>query len=371
MKNKYEQWMRQALRLAEKGAGFAAPNPMVGAVIVREDKIIGKGYHKRFGGPHAEIEALADCRKHGNDPAGATMLVTLEPCCHTGKTPPCTEAIAAAGIARVIVATQDDFAQVDGKGISWLRQHNIEVEVGICQPEARALNAGFFKLHKTGMPRVILKWAQSLDGRLAWPPGHEHRWFTAEPARHHVHRIRARCGAILVGSQTVIDDNPLLTVRLPGSSRHFRPLRVILDGRLRVPLDCNLVTTIEQAGVLIYTSEESLQRYPDKVIALREMDCQVQAIPLIDGQLDLTAVLQDLGQRGVVDLMVEGGARVHAAFLRHRLADRIMAYLAGIIIGGEDTPQLIFDPLSLRLLNIQIETFGEDIMIAGDIPPVQ
>ena len=208
------RFMKRALNLAARGAGWVAPNPKVGAVIVKQDQIIGSGYHRRYGLAHAEVEALQNCRNRGENPSGATMFVTLEPCCHQGKTGPCTEAIATAGISHVEIATLDDCELVAGKGAVWLREKGISVNTGYCEHQARRLNTGFFKHQKTGLPQVILKWAQSIDAKLTWPSPSQKRWITNENSRRHVHRLRHQCGAVLVGIGTVLADDPLLTVRL-------------------------------------------------------------------------------------------------------------------------------------------------------------
>ena len=369
------KYMRQALRLAGKGAGKVAPNPQVGAVIVKENRVIGSGYHRRFGGPHAEVEAIKSCRKKGNDPAGAIMFVTLEPCCHHGKTPPCTEAIQQAGIHCVEIATLDECELVAGKGAKLLAEQGIEVKTGCCEKEARRLNAGFFKLQKTGLPFVTLKWAQSIDGKLAWPAKAKQRWITNEKARRHVHGVRSRCGAVLVGIGTVLTDDPLLTVRLGRSS--WQPRRIVLDSHLRIPLESQLVQTVNKAPLEIYTLQKTVDQQWQKVDALDNCDCQVRPAPEQNGRLDLEAVLKNLGQLGVTDVLVEGGAAILESFQQQNLADRMMAYIAPVIIGDKNVPAITFTDTvwgkpppyqaEARLKDVNIEQFDGDVLIEGDI----
>ncbi|MBN2210228.1 MAG: bifunctional diaminohydroxyphosphoribosylaminopyrimidine deaminase/5-amino-6-(5-phosphoribosylamino)uracil reductase RibD [Sedimentisphaerales bacterium] len=366
-----QKWMRQALRLAAKGGGFTAPNPRVGAVIVRKEKLLGKGYHKRFGGPHAEVNALADCRKKGHDPAGSTMFVTLEPCCHQGKTPPCTEAILAAGIKAVEIATLDEFKEVAGQGAKQLRQKGVKVTVGCCEQEARRLNAGFFKVQQTQRPLVILKWAQSLDGKLTWPENEEspthRRWLTGKKAREHVHHIRSACGAVLVGIGTVLADDPMLNVRLKG--KHHQPLRVILDSRLQIPPESKLVKSARKFGLLVCTDQRVLFTERSHAQALIDAGMEVMGLPAAahgyEG-LDLDTLLTNLAGRGILELLVEGGPKVHDSFLAANLADRIMAYIAPVIIGTAGKSLHAARPLE-NLENVSINTFADDVLVSGDI----
>jgi len=360
-----EKYMRQALRLATKGAGQVAPNPQVAAVIVKDDLVIGQGYHRRYGGPHAEVEAISDCHSKGNNPAGSVMFVTLEPCCHHGKTGPCTEAIAQAGIARVEIATLDEFEQVAGNGAKWLSDHGIDVTVGCCQKEARRLNAGFFKLLKTGQPQVILKWAQSTDGKLAWPSGSRQRWITNEKSRHHVHQLRSRCGAILVGIGTVKADDPLLTVRL-AEKKTIQPIRVVLDSKLAMPPESKLAQTTGDTPVIIYTLQATVDKEQEKVKTLNDLGCQVTPLSDHHGWVDLAAVLTDLGSRGLTDLLVEGGPTVLKAFWQQRLADKVMVYIAPVVIGGgEDVPTIDFADELDKLEDVHTQQFDGDTLIEG------
>lgn len=355
--------MRQALRLATRGAGSVAPNPLVGAVIVKASQIIGRGYHRRFGGPHAEVEAIEDCKKAGHDSRGATMFVTLEPCCHHGKTAPCTEAIARAAIAHVEIATLDDCQLVAGKGARWLTEHGIEVTVGCCEREARRLNAGFFKLQKTGMPQVILKWAQSLDGKLAWPEQAQPRWITNEKSRRHVHRLRSHCGAIMVGIGTVLADDPLLNVRLP--RKMPQPIRVVLDSKLRLPVNAQVVETAQRQPVLLATLRETLDSHTHLVQQLERLGCTVKGFSQFDGRVSLPEVLHELARRGVTDVLVEGGPTLLQAFWNQDLADKLMIYTAPTIIAAGAAPTISFAESLERLQDVRITQFEGDVLLEG------
>jgi diaminohydroxyphosphoribosylaminopyrimidine deaminase/5-amino-6-(5-phosphoribosylamino)uracil reductase len=240
-KDQNEKFMLKALKLAEKGIGSVEPNPAVGAVVVKDDRIIGKGYHKKFGGPHAEINAIEDCKKKGNNPAGSVLYVTLEPCCHHGKTPPCSDAIIQSDISKVFIACIDPSVHANGRGVELLHDAGIEVHTGLCEEQARFLNAPFIKFAKTKTPWIIVKWAQSVDGKLAYSDQSAERWISNEASRKHAHHLRRRVQAVLVGINTVLVDDPLLT---PRPARGRKPARIVLDTYLRTPLNCQLIKTI-------------------------------------------------------------------------------------------------------------------------------
>ncbi len=358
------EYMRRALALAAKAAGWVASNPRVGAVIVKGERIIGEGYHRRFGEDHAEIEALKDCQRQGNNPAGAVMFVTLEPCCHFGKTGPCTEAIIGAKIAEVEIATLDEFEEVAGKGSTQLTERGIKVRVGCCEHQARQLNAGYFKLQMKQQPQVILKWAQSIDGRLTWPEGTRQRWITGEKARRHVHQVRNECGMVLVGIGTVLADDPLLTVRLEGE--HYKPTRVVLDSQLRIPVESNLVRTAREISLVVYTLTPAMGREVKKLGALLDRGCKVLPVAEHEGRVKLSAVLADLGKRGVTDLLVEGGATVLKSFWEAGLADKVVVYIAPVIIGGEAGARVTnFAEKVEKLEDVSIKQFDGDVCIEG------
>jgi len=320
--------MQRALDLARRGEGYVEPNPMVGCVIVRRGRIVGEGYHRRFGGPHAEVFAL---RKAGARARGATAYVTLEPCSHFGKTPPCVNALIAAGVKRVIAATRDPNPRVSGRGLKKLRAAGIDVRVGLLQAKANHLIAPFGKLIRRRTPYVILKWAQSLDGRLATSGG-DSKWITGEASRAAAHAIRARVDAVLVGIETVLADNPDLT------ARHVRPrrlaTRVVLDSRLRTPPTCQLVRGARRAPLLIVTSTSRV-RDRAAIARLTRAGCEFVGVPIRGGRLDLRRVLAELGRRGMTNVMVEGGPTVLGAFLSAGLADEARVFVAPKLLGGE------------------------------------
>jgi diaminohydroxyphosphoribosylaminopyrimidine deaminase/5-amino-6-(5-phosphoribosylamino)uracil reductase len=305
----YENLMRMSLELAKKGDCNVQPNPMVGAVIVNKDKIIGKGWHKKFGRPHAEIEALRNCKL---SPQGATLYVTLEPCCHYGKTPPCTDAVIKAGIKKVVAAIKDPTKKVGGKGFKILRDAGIEVVSGICEKEAEKLNAPFFKFAKTKIPWVVIKWAQSKDGFLCRTD--RKRWISNAASRKDVHKLRKRVQAIAVGVNTVIRDNPMLTVR-PEFDR--QPLRVVLDDKFQIPLDCKLLQTANDVPVCIFTSSKK---------TIKKENVEIIKVRGDKNGLNLKDVLQKLGEKGIQQLLVEGGEKVISSFIRQNLVDEIMVF---------------------------------------------
>ena len=306
------KYMQTALTLARRSLGNVEPNPMVGAVIVKNGKIIGKGCHQKFGAPHAEINALADCKKRGNSPAAATMYVTLEPCCHFGKTGPCTNAIIKAGIKKVVAAAKDPTKKVAGKGFAILKKAGIEVLLGVCEKEAKELNAPFFKFAKTGKPYVIIKWAQSSDGFLSRGDGK--RWLTNAASRKDVHKIRRGAQAILVGINTVLADDPLLTARPAG---HYPLIRAVVDSNLKIPENSKLVKTATQSPVCIFTTVNKKRNL--KAV-------EIVKVGKNKGKVNLNAVLAELGKRGVQTLLVEGGREVVTAFLKQKLADELIIY---------------------------------------------
>ncbi|HUX02299.1 MAG TPA: bifunctional diaminohydroxyphosphoribosylaminopyrimidine deaminase/5-amino-6-(5-phosphoribosylamino)uracil reductase RibD, partial [Phycisphaerae bacterium] len=290
------RWMRRALRLARRGQGRTSPNPMVGAVIVKSGQLIGEGHHKQVGGPHAEIRALRDA---GEKARGATMYVSLEPCSHHGRTPPCTDALIQAGLARVIAAVEDPNPQVSGNGIRKLQEAGIEVQVGLLADAARRLNAPYFKHTTTGLPLVSLKAAMSLDGKIATSTG-ESRWITGDKARALGHRLRAIHDAVLAGVGTVLADDPQLTVR---NARGRTPLRVIVDSRARTPADAALLTADAIPPIIAVTHEAPRKRLE----ALRKAGAEIWEMPSLGGFVDLRALMKRLGERQVQSVLVESG----------------------------------------------------------------
>jgi len=325
--------MRAALALARRGLGNAWPNPAVGCVLVKDGRVIGRGWTQPGGRPHAETEAL---RRAGDAARGATAYVTLEPCSHHGRTPPCCEALAGAGITRVVMAMRDPDPRVNGRGLAMLRGAGIAVEEGLLEAEARALNAGFFRRIQAGMPVVTLKLASTLDGRIATASG-ESRWITGEAARREVHALRARHDAILVGSGTVLADDPDLTCRLPGMER-VPMLRVVADARLRTPHSARLVQSARVAPVLVITAPGHPPAAQAPFIAA---GADIITAPAhASGGLDLPSLLRALGRRGVTRVLAEGGAGLAAALLRQGLVDRLVWFHAPAVMGGDGHPAL-------------------------------
>lgn len=358
-----QDYMRLALDLARKGWGWTSPNPMVGAVIVKDGRIIAEGYHARCGELHAERAALAACRE---DPAGGTIYATLEPCCHHGRQPPCTDAIIEAKLARVVVGSGDPNPKVAGKGIGILRAAGIEVTQGVLTEECTALNDVFFHYISTGRPLVVLKYAMTLDGKLAAYTGAS-QWITGPEARAHVHRQRGRYRAILVGVGTVLADDPQLTCRLEGGRS---PLRIICDTHLRTPLTAQAVRTAGEVPTLLATccrEEEKLRPY-------RESGCDILPLPPgKNGGVDLSALLTALGQREVDSVLVEGGAGIHWSFLEAGLADKVQAYLAPKLLGGQTAKGPIggrgfpHPDQAVRLTPPVLTRLGEDILLESEV----
>ena len=356
--------MRRALFLAQARGRETSPNPKVGAVLVKAGRIIGEGGHSRYGGPHAEIIAL---RKAGEKARGATLYVTLEPCNHYGKTPPCTEAILRAGIGKVVAAMQDPFPRVKGKGFRKLRQAGIKVQTGVLEREARRMNEVFIFAMTHSRPKVVLKAALSLDGKIATVTGRS-RWITGPQARRKTHELRAGCDAILVGSGTALKDNPALTVRLPGYRREDGwPLRVVLDSKLRISPRSNLLKG--KAKTVVFTSRGA-SRGKEKTLVRR--GAAVFRVPLRGKMLSLKAVLKVLHSLQVRSLLVEGGGEVSASFLKERLADKVVLFLSPKILGGRGPSWVggdgIENPnLAPYLKDVRLEKVGPDFMLTGKI----
>ncbi|HOF17472.1 MAG TPA: bifunctional diaminohydroxyphosphoribosylaminopyrimidine deaminase/5-amino-6-(5-phosphoribosylamino)uracil reductase RibD [Phycisphaerae bacterium] len=362
-----ERHMLRALELAGRGRGAVEPNPMVGAVIVRDGRVLGEGWHGRFGGPHAEREALAAARQAGHDVRGATVYVTLEPCCHHGKTPPCTDALIEAGAARVLAAMEDPDPRVAGKGLAALRRAGVVAEVGLCAAAARELLAPYVKLRVQGRPWVTCKWAQTADGWLALGEGGP-RWITGPAAREHVHRVRAGCDGILVGVGTVLADDPELTNR-SGAGR--RPTRVVLDSRLRTPLESKLVRSAGETPLLLATTAAAMTAQPARAAELLGRGAELLPLDEGPGGLDLNALLDELGRRQWTHLLVEGGAKVLASFLSGGLADEVLVYVSPRRAGAADLPRTDIAEwrTRLNLREIKRARFGDDEMFRYRMGP--
>ncbi|MBO7080482.1 MAG: bifunctional diaminohydroxyphosphoribosylaminopyrimidine deaminase/5-amino-6-(5-phosphoribosylamino)uracil reductase RibD [Neisseriaceae bacterium] len=319
----HQSLMQRALALAEKGRFTTHPNPRVGCVIAQGSHIVGEGYHLRCGEPHAEIFALKEAKRKAK---GATVYVTLEPCAHFGKTPPCAEALIQAGIARVIVATQDPNPQVAGKGIAMLQEAGIKVSCGLLEKEARALNLGFLSRFEKNRPYIRLKYAQSLDGKIALNNG-QSQWITGEVARADVHRYRAQSSAILTGVNTILADNPLLNARIDDIALFRQPERIILDSHLRTPLDAQVITDETCHTVLVTLEDTPHKDYPQHI--------EIMRIPAnTDGKIDLSILMTVLAQRGVNEIWTEAGSVLNSALLQEHLVDEIVVYQAPMILGN-------------------------------------
>lgn len=338
-----EAYMRLSLRLAQRGYGRTSPNPMVGAVLVKRGQVIGRGWHRRAGLPHAEIEALRDARRRHQDPRGATLYVTLEPCCTFGRTPPCTEAIVAAKIRRVVVGAIDPNPRHQGQGLKILRRAGLRVEQGLLAEECSALNEAFNHWIVSGQPLVTVKAAMTLDGKIATPSG-ESKWITGEDARAYAMHLRAGADAILVGINTVLADDPSLTRRSANQGlaiQALKPLgRIILDTRARTPLRARVVSDEFARQTLIVVGQQA----PRRRVAALSKQAQVLVAPCRAGRIDLKWLLKRLGQHEVTSLLVEGGGQVNASFLLPRLAQRVAFFYAPRILGGAGAHKAVEGP---------------------------
>ena len=347
-----KDFLQRALTLAEGARGRVSPNPLVGAVIVRDGEVIGEGFHADLGGLHAERAALEDCRGRGEDPTGAAMYVTLEPCAHQGRQPPCVEAILEAGVGRVVIASEDPSEKAAGRGPGILRDGGVEVVFasGAEATAARRLNQPFRKHSRTGLPLVVFKIAMSLDGRTAPAPG-DSPWISGERSRELVHRWRAESDAIAVGIGTALADDPLLTARLDGARQ---PKRVVFDSQARLPLDSQLLQTLDQAPVLVVTAPDAPG---DRVSALRNAGAEIVVAADIEG------ALRELGRREVTSLFLEGGRTLASSFLSSDLIDESRTFVAPMLIGGAEkggdaTGRLV-------ALEAATESIGEDVLITA------
>ena len=339
---------------------------MVGCLLVGPRGIVAEGFHRRFGGPHAEAAALAGA---GPGARGATCYVTLEPCCHHGKTPPCAEALVRAGVREVVAACEDPFEPVAGRGFRALRRAGVTVRVGVRRDEARRLNAGYFKLRATGRPLVILKWAQSLDGNIATRTG-DSKWISGERSRRQAHRLRRRCQAIVVGIETVLCDDPLLTAR---TGRGRQPLRVVLDGRLRTPADSRLAQTADRTPVLVATTRAALRDNRTHADELRRLGVEVSTVRADRGHVSPAGLLDLLGRREITNVLIEGGGRVHGSFLDAGLADRAVIFISPRLIGGAEAVRAVAGRGVRRVADAirpsrrRVRRAGDDLIVEADL----
>jgi diaminohydroxyphosphoribosylaminopyrimidine deaminase/5-amino-6-(5-phosphoribosylamino)uracil reductase len=360
-------YMRRALELAEKGRGRTSPNPMVGAVLVKNGRVVGEGYHRKAGLPHAEIEAL---RRAGKNARGADLYVNLEPCCHFGKTPPCTEAILSAGVRKVIVGMRDPNRLVSGKGFRQLKKNGVQVKTGPLRKECERLNEVFIKFVRTGNPFVVLKTAVSLDGKIATSSG-ESKWITGPKAREKVHRVRNTVDAIVAGAGTIVKDDPFLTTRLGKKSAVVKhPVRVILDNEFLVPLKSNVFKNADTQRVL-YATGKNLSSLRKKQLMRRGIEILI--LKENKGKVDLLHLMRALGDRDITSVLIEGGGEVNASALSAGIVDKVMVFVAPILIGGKDAP----GPLggkgirrlesAFQIKNMTVNQIGNDFLLEGYI----
>lgn len=356
------QYMQLALELASKGCGFVNPNPMVGAVIVKNDEIIGKGYHEKYGELHAERNALANCTA---SPKGAALYVTLEPCCHYGKTPPCTEAIIESGISKVIVGIKDPNPLIAGRGIERLRQHGIEVIESILEKECGKLNEVFFHYIKTAAPYVVMKYAMTMDGKIATYTGRS-KWITGETARQKVHMDRHRYSAIMIGVGTVLEDDPLLTCRMENGRN---PIRIICDTHLRTPLNSQIVTTAKNIPTIIATTCTEKEKQKPYIFK----DCKVIIVSENSGHIDLNDLMIKLGKEKIDSILLEGGSTLNWSALQSGIVNKVQAYISPKIFGGAEakTPVMglgvAYPDNAYFLADSTISLLGEDMLIESEV----
>jgi diaminohydroxyphosphoribosylaminopyrimidine deaminase / 5-amino-6-(5-phosphoribosylamino)uracil reductase len=361
------QYMQQALELARGGLGWVSPNPLVGCVLVKDGEVIGRGYHQRFGGPHAEVHALQEA---GPRARGAVLYVNLEPCSHMGKTPPCADAVIQARVSRVVTALRDPNPLVAGRGLSRLEAAGVAVTIGVCEGEAYKLNEAFVKYITTGRPFLTLKSAITLDGKIATRTGAS-QWITGELARQEGHRLRHAADAILVGIGTVLQDDPQLTTRLP-DRQGVNPLRVIVDSTLRVPLQAKVADVSSDRHTLVVTTARALA---DHSAQLRARGVEVVCLPAYDnGRVDLEALLRYLGEHGIASVLVEGGATLSATLLSRRLIDKVLFFVAPKIIGGDgisvvgtcgvETMEQV-----IHLRDVVAQRLGNDVLLEAYLTP--
>ncbi|HEV3386497.1 MAG TPA: bifunctional diaminohydroxyphosphoribosylaminopyrimidine deaminase/5-amino-6-(5-phosphoribosylamino)uracil reductase RibD [Gemmata sp.] len=356
-----ERWMQAALALAIRGRGYVEPNPLVGAIVLDSEGLLaGEGWHQNYGGPHAEIHAL---NAAGERAKGGTLLVTLEPCCHWGKTPPCTDAVIKSGVRRVIAAMADPFPQVAGGGLKLLRDAGLEVQVGICEAEAKRLNAAYLKLLKTGKPWVHLKWAMTLDGKITTRTG-DSKWISCEESRRRVHELRGCMDAIVVGRGTVVADDPMLTARPPGPRI---PTRVVITASGDLPERSQLRATAREVPVIVFTASGN----EEELSGWKIDGAEIVGVPRRDNGLSLDAVLENLGKRRFTHVLVEGGAGILGSFVDAGVGDEFHVFVAPKIVGGNNAPSPIaaigIERMAdaLRLVEFTSQVSGDDVYLHG------
>lgn len=357
-----EYYMNTALDLAKMGLGWTNPNPLVGAVIVKNNKIISKGYHARHGELHAERMAILNCNE---DMEGATLYVNLEPCCHYGITPPCTEAIIESGIKRVVIGMLDPNPLVSGKGVKKLKENNIEVEVGVLEEECKKINEVFIHFIKSKEPFVLMKYAMTLDGKICTHSG-ESKWITCDKSRENVQKTRHRYSGIMVGVDTVIKDDPMLTCRIDNGNS---PVRIICDTDLRTPIDSKLVTSANDYKTIIATcctDEHKIRTYTD-------LGCEFIRQNKNERSINLKSLMKDLGKLGIDSILLEGGSTLNWSALNEGIVNRVQAYVSPKIFGGKDAKSPVagegvaFPNDAIKLSKPKISVIGEDILLESEV----
>lgn len=359
-----EQYMAMALSLAKKGAGFTNPNPMVGAVIVKDGKIIGEGYHKKYGGPHAEVNAFADADKRGENTKGATIYVTLEPCFHYGKTPPCVDLVLKKEVSRVVIGTLDPNPLVAGQSVTKMEKAGIEVVSGVLKEECLKLNEIFFQYVTTKKPFILLKSALSLDGKMATVTG-ESQWISCEESRREVHELRGVYASIMVGIGTVLADNPSLTCRLEGKKS---PIRIIVDSSLQTPIDANVLKNQDIAKTIIATTSKAKE---EKKRQIEAMGVEILVFDEKDGHVNLNQLQEAISERKIDSVLLEGGADLAFGAIRAGIVDKVRYYIAPMMLGGQQSKAALggegFEHLSDAFLleNVTTRQIGQDICVEG------
>ncbi len=357
-----EFYLARCIQLALKGKGYVSPNPMVGCVVVKDNKIIGEGYHAKFGEEHAEVIAIKNATESVE---GATLYVNLEPCVHYGKTPPCVDLIIESKIKKVVIGTIDPNPLVNGKGIEKLKKAGIEVKVGVLEEESKRLNEAFFKYITQKIPFVALKIAQTIDGKIADVEGNS-KWITCEQSLHFVHQLRSEYDAVLIGSRTAKFDNPNLTVRLVEGRN---PYRVILDSALSLPLELNVFSDKFTDRTIVFTSLSSFKAKKEKIEKLNSLGIEILPVKSKRRKLDLKDVLEKLAEKGIASVLVEGGGKIFTEFIKRKLADKVFVFIAPKILGkgiqsiSDIGIKSIRDIITLK--EVSVQSFGDDVLITG------